>query len=125
MQAQIIVCKEATLDESTKSYFLDDILNRLEVPTLPYVITISVFIKLFNVPIDKTVDLSIQVIDPDKQSIALTEPLVVRNHRSAFQVPGVDTAMKLSFVLCKRGTTLVGLNIDGHFNVVQYPLYIH
>jgi len=122
MKAQLLVCDEVRYDAAEKCHVLGKVRNAISVPTLPYVIDVTVFIKLFDFPREKEL-VQFVTFEHGYDLLGRTEFSVVRNYRKPDQVPGVDTFSPVSIVVCYTGIHYLRLYVDGEENAI-YPLTI-
>jgi len=120
---KLLVCDKAAFLEDVRAIRLGHVVNALEAPVLPYAFQCSFFVKLLYLPMTRTVDYHIELIDAEGEFLAAPPPVAVRNSRGADQIPGADTFADITFVACEPGNVTAQLVVDGVV-VDRYPITI-
>ncbi len=120
MEAQLIICKKVNFN---KIHSIEDVLNHINVSVFPCIVNIEVFIRLSEISSIETTDLSLLVIDNEKNILNNSPTFAVRNYRDSDQIPGVDLDMKVQLVLLKSGNITFELYLNQE-KVAKYPLTV-
>ncbi|MFC4099266.1 DUF6941 family protein [Paenibacillus xanthanilyticus] len=123
MEASLIVCDGGEFLPEAGTHRLGEVVNRLSIPTVPYVVPLFTLAKLSYIAPDLQHSVKITAYTDDGEPISASETRIVRNQRSANQVPGVDISFKHHIVFYKEGVHTFQLAIDDELKV-RYPLTV-
>jgi len=123
LMAMLLICDTNDYSKELHAHRLGHVINATEVPLVPYACKFSFFAKIVNMPTDHTVDFSIQLVDPKGVTLARTPRKALYNVRADDQIPGVDIAMIIGFVVCFPGIHWAQLIIDNE-TACQVPITI-
>lgn len=119
MNVQLLACDSINFVETSKRHHLGEVLNSITVPTLPFFLNLSIFVKILNLPVDELLDLSVRVIDSENNLLSYIGNYSIRNYRQPDQVPGIDVHFDVGFPL----TVLGDIKIIAHIDEDEYASY--
>jgi hypothetical protein len=99
MNVQLLVCDEITNNPVKKGHRLGTVLNHVTIPVLPYAIDLHLLVKIFDLPKEEGVDVTIKIYNVKGEIRGGTGTLVVRNYRENDQIPGVDRDIRITLVV--------------------------
>jgi hypothetical protein len=125
VEITLMACEniEFVNNDIDKFYLLGKVINEIGLDVLPSVENISVFIKLFYIPDKEVTDLQVAIYDDENEMIAHSNKFVVHNSRPDKNIPGIDTHLNMSFVVCKEGIITIMLYINDEIRA-KYPIRI-
>ncbi|WP_201716131.1 hypothetical protein [Rossellomorea arthrocnemi] len=120
MEAQMIICDKVTFDVVHK---LGSVINTIYVDCFPCIYEVEAFVKLIGIPSTQTTDFAVGVLDSEKEIVASSDIIAVRNYRDDDQVPGIDMDLKMQLLLCKKGIINFKLLLNKN-EVTSYPITV-
>lgn len=124
MIGQILIADKIKFSEESKTYSIENIINKYIIDTLPMVCFFNIFVKISEIPRDEPIEVQILVTNSNGDLVGNSEKILISNPRGVDQVPGVDISISLTLILLKEDNYFFSLYIDGS-NQSNYPLKIY
>ncbi len=119
--AQLIPAKEIQFDRNLKVHHIREVINRLSVPTFPFIASCDVLVQLM-LPEGHAEMIELRVLDKTGNVLTLMQ-IDARNVREPDYPPGCDISMSVRFLAEKEGIyEIQALGMEGV--IARYPFYI-
>ncbi len=122
MWVNMLICDK--IDVRDNQFILGQIVNKLTVPTYPFVIQFSCLIKLTGLPELDTVQTELKVVNSNAGIMGNTLLQVHRNYRENYMVPGVDQYFDFKVLVEQNENIYIECFVDGELKS-RYPININ
>ncbi|MGZ9586635.1 hypothetical protein [Paenibacillus marinisediminis] len=123
MEALMLVSNAVVINNDLKECEIGKVINFISSETLPFVYEFNIFIKLYRMPTDQTIDCQVAIYNDDNEMYGFSNVAIVRNYKDFDISPGVDMALKVNCAVYKAGILQVKLFIDGEEHL-SYPITV-
>lgn len=118
----ILVAQKVVFDRDERFHSIQHVLNVVDVPCLPYVVSVDSLVRVWQITPDRTIQLQVGVSRENYQ-LAITAPRYVKNARAEGTMSGVETRWPLNFMVSEEGSYVIESYVDGE-RVALQPLTI-
>ncbi|OMF39940.1 hypothetical protein CXK86_26960 [Paenibacillus sp. BGI2013] len=116
----MLICDKIHINNN--KFVLGGIINRIEVPTYPFIIKFSCLIKIAGLPEFNTVQTELRIINSAHEILGTTMH-IHRNYRERNMVPGVDQYFDFKILMEKDDNIFIECIVDGELKS-SYPINI-
>ncbi|MHC1749358.1 MAG: hypothetical protein AB9856_13890 [Cellulosilyticaceae bacterium] len=124
MQASLLVCDYGEYLEAEKRYKLGNVINFIEIPTVPYIVNLFVFIKLSYISSTEQYKIYVELYTKNKKLVFRSDLSLIYNRRNSDSIAGVDTSLFINTSIYTKGIHTFKLYVDDEI-VAQYPFNVH
>ncbi|KJB85121.1 hypothetical protein AZ66_26620 [Paenibacillus sp. E194] len=121
MVIQIVMCDRIKFEEN--HHVLGKIINAIRVPVFPYVIKLSLLLKISGLPAGEDVLTELKVVNELGEELSSPGTFVHRNYRDSKQVPGVDQNFDFTLLVEREENIFFECYINGEMKN-WYPVNI-
>ncbi|MCG7379218.1 hypothetical protein J2T19_003689 [Paenibacillus tundrae] len=122
MWVNMLICDK--IDVRDNQFILGRIVNKLAVPTYPFVIKFSCLIKIAGLPELDTVQTELKIVNSNAEVMGNTLLQVHRNYREDYMVPGVDQYFDFKVLVEQNENIYIECIVDGELKS-RYPININ
>jgi hypothetical protein len=109
---------------NNNKFVLGGIVNRIEVPTYPFIIKFSCLIKIAGLPELNAVQTELRIINSAREVLGPTSIHMHRNYREGNMVPGVDQYFDFKILVEQNDNIYIECIVDGELKS-RYPININ
>jgi hypothetical protein len=123
MQSSLLISDSGQFLPDEKLFQVGKVLNKIEIPTIPYIAPLFVLVKLSYISPNEQYDIQVIMYDQEGDEFYNSNNKVVHNQRDSNQTCGVDTGIVIDTPFCKPGIYECKLFVNGELST-QYPLTV-
>ncbi|PFJ16990.1 hypothetical protein COD67_22420 [Bacillus cereus] len=125
ISCQIIIAENIKFDSKEKKHTAYNILNKINVPTLPSAVITSVLFKFHFSEKEKLEEIKneIRVYNSNRESVFSGQLPRLKNFRDERMTPGIDGVIEIRFPVMESGKYEYVVYSNNH-KIFSYPLFI-
>lgn len=121
MWVNMLICDKIHMNDN--KFVLGGVVNRIKVPTYPFIIKFSCLIKIAGLPELNTVQTELRIINSANEALGPTSLHMHRNYREGNMVPGVDQYFDFKILVEQNDNIYIECIVDGELKS-RYPINI-